>query len=256
MKIGASTFYGIINKSVIESVNELEKAGFDIVELMYEYDNYFSDEEIDYLKKKNLDFSMHCPFVGMMPTHLNLDFADQHLRLFEKSMQVAVEIGCAQYVLHGCFFPMVYGKVEGKKSREFFIDLFIERFFAIFEKFQKAGLKILMENLGSENEIGGKVEDIVRIQKSIPAVGFCFDIAHAVVSNEIDEIFGKLKIDYVHITDNLLIKDDHMVVGEGKIDFKDIISRLKNTGFDGKIILENLSFEECVKSRDYLGKII
>ena len=53
MKIGASTCYGVINKPVIESVNELEKAGFDAIEISYEYNNILTAEEVKILKSRN-----------------------------------------------------------------------------------------------------------------------------------------------------------------------------------------------------------
>ena len=255
MIIGASTYYGINNKSVLESVEELEKAGFDTIELMYEFNNLINPKEIVELKRKKLNFSMHCPFIGVMFTHLNPTFSNPQIKLIEQSLEVAKEIGCSQYVMHGGLIPSNYLIIENMKPREFFINLFINRFKDIFQKYSNCGIKILLENL-TEGEIGGQTSDIIKIKKGIPEIGFCFDIAHAEVMKQTNEIFNKLKIDYVHATDNNLMEDEHKVIGIGKIDYKDIIDKLKDKKFDGKIILENLSFAECVDSFNNLKKLI
>jgi sugar phosphate isomerase/epimerase len=255
MKIGASTLYGVNNKSVLESVEELEKAGFDTIELMYEFNNLIKPEEIIELKRKKLNFSMHCPFIGVMFTHLNPAFSKPQIKSIERSLEVAKKIGCSHYVMHGGFIPSPYLIIENTKPREFFINLFISRFKNIFQKYSDCGIKIVMENL-LEREIGGQVTDIIEIKKAIPEMGFCFDVAHAEVTKQTNEIFSKLKIDHVHATDNNLMKDEHKVIGSGKIDYKDIINKLKDKSFDGKIILENLSFADCVDSFNKLKRLI
>ena len=112
MIIGASTCYGINNKSVLESVEELEKAGFDTIELMYEFNNLINPKEIVELKRKKLNFSMHCPFIGVMFTHLNPTFSNPQIKLIEQSLEVAKEIGCSQYVMHGGLMPSNYLIIE------------------------------------------------------------------------------------------------------------------------------------------------
>lgn len=256
MKIGASTFYGIISKPILESVKELEKAGFNTIELMYEFNNLIKPEEISQLKRKNLDFLMHGPCIGMMFTHLNLAFSMPQIKMIEESLKVARKIGCSYYVMHGGLIPNPYLMIENKKTRDFFVELFIQRFREIFKKYANQGIKILLENLRSDREIGGKIDDIIKIKKAIPQLGFCFDIAHAEITKQTSEILDKLKIDYIHATDNNLIKDDHKVIGDGKINYKEVINKLRDKRFDGKIILENLSFAECVYSSNSLKKLM
>jgi sugar phosphate isomerase/epimerase len=126
----------------------------------------------------------------------------------------------------------------------------------LFEKYSKAGLKILIENLYLKRRIGSEISDIIKIQKAIPKIGFCFDIAHSEVSGQTEEVLTKIKVDYVHATDNNLKDDEHKVIGQGKINFQEIFSRLKNKGFDGKVILENISFKDCRESANKLKEIL
>lgn len=256
MKIGASAMYAINTKSVIECVNELEKAGFKAIELVYEYDHFLTYDDIMVLKNKDLDFSMHGPFVNLGLLNLDPEFVEPQLKLVERSLAAAVNVGCTHYVMHGGKIPSLYLAVENPKTRDFFIDLFIKRLGDLFRKYSKEGMKITIENLPSAKDIGGEPSDIIKIQQKIPEVGFCFDIAHAEVMGQTSEILNSIKIDHIHVSDNNLKVDDHFVVGEGKIDFKRIISDVKDKGFDGKLILENSSFEDTRVSLENLKKLI
>lgn len=256
MKIGSSTFYGIIGKSALETVEELEKAGFEAIELLYEFDNLLSPEEIKKLKQKKLSYSMHCPFIGMMFAHLNPALAAPQIKLVEQSLEAAKQIGCSYYIMHGGAVPSAYLSIENKKTREFFVGLFIDRFKAIFQRYSSQGIRILIENIGVEREIGGKLEDIIRIQRAMPQLGFCFDIAHSEITGQTKDILDRLKVDYVHASDNNLERDEHKAIGKGKIDYKGIIGRLRAKGFNGKIILENLSYNESVESFKELKRFI
>lgn len=256
MKIGASTFYGIVNKPATESVNELEKAGFDTIEIMYEYNNFLTENDIKILKKKDIDFSMHGPFTGLMFSHPEKNLSDLIVRLIKQSLESAVKIGCKEYVMHGGTIPLAYTVVENGKTREYFIDLYIKRFGETFREYSRQGIKIVFENMVYDSQIGSAVSDIIRIQKAIPEIGFCFDIAHSVLTNETRELIEKIKIDHVHATDNNLKNDDHFAIGDGKIDFRNIISDLKNKGFNGKIILENISYEDSIKSLRNLKNLL
>lgn len=256
MKIGASTLYGLNSKSVLESVEELERAGFDTIELMYEYPHYFNPQEIKKLKNKKLSFSLHAPFMGVMLAHLNPDFAKPQIKLIEQSLQAAIEIGCSHYVMHGGLIPSTYSIIENPELREYFVELFIKRFKGLLQKYSKMGIKIVIENLSNPQEIGGEIKDILKIQEAIPEIGFCFDIAHSELQKQTDEILNKLKIDHVHASDNNFQSDQHKVIGEGKINFKEIISKLKTKGLQGKIILENCSYADCKKSYEILKNLV
>ena len=45
-------------------------------------------------------------------------------------------------------------------------------------------------------------------------------------------------IKHVHVSDNRGTNDDHLPLGVGNIDWKEAISALKSTGYDGTITLE------------------
>lgn len=69
--------------------------------------------------------------------------------------------------------------------------------------------------------------------EEIPTIYFCLDVGHAK--------FGKL-LKHIHIHDNIggdsEKQDLHLPIGDGKINFKPIFEKLKETKYSGNITLE------------------
>ncbi|MDR0791374.1 MAG: sugar phosphate isomerase/epimerase, partial [Methanomassiliicoccaceae archaeon] len=83
-------------------------------------------------------------------------------------------------------------------------------------------------------------------------VKVCFDIGHANTMSQIDEMMDLLsdRIKNIHIHDNNGDNDDHMTIGDGRIDFPPILKRLSK--YNGKYIIESRSLGSAVISRDRL----
>jgi sugar phosphate isomerase/epimerase len=258
MKIGASTVHGFYRHNILDVVLELEEAGFDTIELVYERGKPFSSTEITELRKireeAKKDFSMHCPFIGMMLSHPNEEYWKPQLERIEKSLQIACEIGCSDYVIHAGEIPEAY-RLAGE-PRESFVYSFVERFAPLVERYKP--IKVRIENLIAEKEIGATCSELAGIIEAIPSLGLCYDIAHAVLAKQAEAIMNSFPIDYVHATDNDLIVDQHWAVGAGKIDFKKIISSLKskNNNTRTKIIVEGLSYQDDIVSYAHLRELV
>ena len=87
-------------------------------------------------------------------------------------------------------------------------------------------------------------------------LGICFDIGHANTSGQMDamiETFGD-RIVNVHIHDNVGVKDDHMTIGTGQIDFRSVIRKLRS--YKGRYIIESKSLESAVESQEVLKKLL
>jgi fructoselysine 3-epimerase len=69
-----------------------------------------------------------------------------------------------------------------------------------------------------------------------PNIGVVLDTGHShVVGESIPEVVRKLgdRLFHVHIDDNLGLRDQHLVPGEGTFDFLSLIAALKTAGYDG-----------------------
>jgi sugar phosphate isomerase/epimerase len=74
------------------------------------------------------------------------------------------------------------------------------------------------------------------------AVGICFDVGHANIS-EGDDLEGAFsrnahRIIHIHLADNFGIEDDHFQPGEGAINFESFYKAVKASGYTGMAQLE------------------
>jgi len=68
-----------------------------------------------------------------------------------------------------------------------------------------------------------------------------------------DFLVHKERFANVHVHDNMGERDQHLPVGDGNIDFKQVLKQL--SGYDGRYVIEARSLNEAVVSRDRLQHI-
>lgn len=254
IEIGCSTLCFLLTKNLKDGLKEFKKNNIRIVELVDEYPLRLNKRRLQIIKSFDFEYSIHCPFVHLMLPHPDKIIRRFYLKLIEKSINLAKDIGAKEYVLHGGVIPKVYLEQEGGKQRKYFLDMWIKDVAPILENCEAT--KILVENL-SPKEIFGFVEDFDYIKENIKNIELCFDVAHAIVFNNFDKWIER-DFSYIHISDNNLKEDEHLAIGEGKIDFENILRRILEKLKEKrlKIIIEVRSFNSCLKSIEALEKII
>jgi sugar phosphate isomerase/epimerase len=259
MKVGASTFYNFLKKSPAEICGELQKNGIDTVEVMYEYPHLISEDDAKKLRKLGLDYSVHGPFAERCFVHPHTEFRKFQAKMVEKSLDIAGKIGADRYVMHGGLIPTFYSMLESPISKEDFRGIFVKEFEEMFAEADDSGVKVLVENLGAPGQIG-KYADIAYLQKRMPFLGFCFDLSHAAMNEKadvrIDEYIKSMKIDHVHITDSVPGDDKHWAIGKGQLPIKETLHKLKNKGYDGKVIFEGLTLKDTLESVKKLREMV
>lgn len=110
-----------------------------------------------------------------------------------------------------------------------------ERYTAIGNYAREKGVTIAFENLKY-------TENLKFIMSIVPDAKFCWDCGHE-YSRLVDEkpmpLFGK-KLVALHIHDNFITNDDHLIPFTGKVDFEYVGKELAKSGFDGSLMLEIL----------------
>ncbi len=122
---------------------------------------------------------------------------------------------------------------------------------------QALGLKILLENM---DRVFNNVEQIQEALTRFPQLGFHLDVGHAhllVEKNKTEEFLRAFhgRLEHVHFSDNFGQRDDlHLPLGAGNIEWPEIVSLLKNYGYDGTITLEIFSADRryLLHSREFL----
>lgn len=198
--------------------------------------------------------------VHILPTNIEpqLMFAARRSRgdgfyWLDQIMRSAQLFGAGNYTFHGLIR-------KGDKLNDDF-GFYAERLTEISSFCARYGVKLCLENvwwsLYNRPGIFGE------LKKRCPALSGVFDIKQARRSGYpyqmyISDMAGS--ISYVHLSD-VDENGNCRLPGKGIYDFKDILKRLKDAGFDGSIIIEvypdNYSdVSELKQSLDFLNEII
>jgi sugar phosphate isomerase/epimerase len=87
-------------------------------------------------------------------------------------------------------------------------------------------------------------------------LGICFDVGHAYIMDEVENFLDHVKkFKNVHFHDNSGKRDEHLVLGQGTIDFPYVIERITKE-YSGDIIIESNNLEEGIKSKVILQKLL
>lgn len=258
---------GYLNKFIIEGIPEIDRIKewtelSEKLDIAFEYNDFFmpgcinDDDEYkrrfklykDLNRKAGRD-TLHGVFLD-----ITINSKDKMIRQIcrercEKSVITAQELKCRGVVFHTNY-------IVGFKSdsyREEWLKHNAEYYHELAAKYPD--VNILIENMFDETS--ELITKLAEECSDIPNFGICFDAAHAAIGNEpISEWIDNLKkyIKHVHINDNDLLKDLHLPLGEGKIDY----GFLENKPFPkaDSILIEVKGIEGFKKSYDYLQRII
>jgi len=108
----------------------------------------------------------------------------------------------------------------------------------------RLNMTICLENMFPRNRLGVEPDDFEEIFGAFPALKMTLDTGHANIDDRrgrrlksMVERFGR-RIGHLHISDNQGRIDDHLAVGQGTINFTDLVRRLKKAGYDDTVTLE------------------
>lgn len=108
-----------------------------------------------------------------------------------------------------------------------------ERFVQIFDRAKELGVEIACENI---RPFG----NLAFILEQFPESGFCWDVGHEACSGDKRQfmpMFG-VGLKALHVHDNLLDGDHHMIPYDGKIDFERVARQIAESPYSGSVMLE------------------
>jgi len=199
----------------------------------------------------NVKFSIHAPISDVNIAALSERIREAAVLEIIATMEQAIELNADTITFHPGFLSMVIPG-QGAKSMEKAkrsirtIDRLMNEF----------GIIAALENMPSiKFMIGTTAKEMLEMVDGTD-MKVCFDIGHANTVGQIDEMIDLIgdRIKNVHIHDNNGTNDDHMTIGDGNIDFTNVLKKL--SGYKGRYIIESRSLESAVISRDRLKKML
>lgn len=195
-------------------------------------------------RESGMAVSVHGAFIDVNPASGDPDFRELSRRRCRESCEIALALGAGNVVFHSSAFPFLRGAylenwVAGCSAfyeelvENYPVRLYIENA----QDLDPTPLRRLMEKLNSDR------------------IGVCLDIGHANYSRTpVCEWFDQLGewIQYLHLSDNLGVFDDHLPLGQGCVDWELVNQCWKTIGKDIPVTLETGTLEATRKSIAFL----
>lgn len=188
--------------------------------------------------------SLHGAFIDVNPASGDPSFRKFSQERCHESCRIAKQLGASRVVLHSSCFPFLRGA-------------YLEHWATVSAEFytQLAAQYDLMVCVENSQDVD--TTPLCALMKRITdkRVRVCLDIGHANYSQvPIEEWFDRLgdKIAYLHLSDNMGKFDDHLPLGEGRIDWKLADSFWRQLNREIPITLEVGGIKGVEKSIAYL----
>ncbi len=250
---------------VLEEIETFAQLGFDFLELAMDpplaHHQVIAAELTDItrsLEKHGLGLVCHLPtFLSTADLAANIRRASVDEML--QSLAVAANLGAEKVVLHpSMVFGMgAYVLDSVKNYAAEFISIMVSAA-------QKHNIIICLENMMPQNLLGVEPQYFKEIFNEFPSLQLTLDTGHANLADpngyrlkELVAHFGD-KLGHVHVSDNMGMRDEHLAVGRGTVNFPALIRALKNTGYNDTITLEVFSDDrrQLVGSRQRIAELL
>ncbi len=259
-KIG---FVGEDRQSILEDLEFAAKEGFDFYEVQgvgikIDLKNSVIRKVRKIVQKNNISLNFHAIF--FLPISSSIpQISNAALKLLKKELILARKLGAKLVTVHGGKKESIGKKEIVKKNFETSIKNLRE----IVKLAKKYGIKVGLENSGKVREgLYTKPEELIDAVKKVKGLGIVFDIGHAnlVVKKlklNLESYFRKIRkfVINVHLHDNHGNFDEHLLIGEGNIDFKKFLGLCKKLKYFGPFIFEFFPKEKVLEGREIFLKL-
>lgn len=265
MKIATSSNF--FSSSCAEGIKRLGEIGFDVVELIYEKPHVFTDiskkEDIrtlnDLKRKFEMEIIVHAAFYDLNGASWNEGARRETVRQYKEAIELAHRIDSKVVVIH--LGERSTEIVDTKKS----LNQNLKTLRECVNAAEKYGILLALENTGFDESLRlfNKADDIKNIIKEISSdnLRVTFDIAHAFLQKlDLYSWIHALSpyIEHIHIHDNHGVKDEHLPLLMGDIDFTPAFKALReinyNKTFGLEIINRGYSPNILLESKEYILK--
>ncbi len=243
--IGLSTgcFY---RQSIFDCLEPLRNGGFNLVEICSfpRHLDYHDAEKVEAaarrLDKLGMEaYSFHAPFAD----HIDISSLDENQR--ERALgeilcaaEAAARLRVRHFVIHPGPEHAHHPPAEELLHRLRNVVNVLNR---VADRCSELGITLVLENK-LPHLLFGNAGEMLWILGEISShkVGACLDTGHAFLSDDLHHLLYKLSghLKMIHAHDNRGHGDDHLAPGQGNIDWAAFFTRLRETRFQGAIILE------------------
>ncbi|MGN8683273.1 sugar phosphate isomerase/epimerase family protein [Gracilibacillus sp. HCP3S3_G5_1] len=231
----------LLNKGIIENVQQLIEYGADKIELMMDGDKWEEMEQLfeplaNQLKEFPVSYSIHPPAWDINLTSENRAIREASFNEYKKAIEFAAMISASDVVIHPgfCFSPVFDKQLAQQRATQLIGELC---------KIAKPlDVRLAIENVGYRGSaIFTETEFVHFLDNFDRTAGYLIDIGHAQLDGwDIPSVVNAVKdrLIALHIHDNRGTADDHLPLGHGEMDWKKVLDIVKEHQIDCELILE------------------
>ncbi|MGZ4851117.1 MAG: sugar phosphate isomerase/epimerase family protein [Candidatus Bathyarchaeia archaeon] len=242
-KVGVSMLY-CLGEPFNRMVKRLDTMNTRYIEILDDGTHELDKKRVETLKEVaksfSLEYTVHGPFADINIASPSKAMLDASMKRLKQSMAFANQLDAKLWVFHpgaktgiGQFYPNGDWKQNNKSIQE------------LSKTAEQYGLNIALENLPAKYYFFmSKAEDFTRFYRetNLP-VGIVLDLGHANLEGQIEPFFKLLadKITHIHASDNDGVEDQHLGVGQGKIDYEWLAGTLDRLSYNKSVIVESIT---------------
>lgn len=199
----------------------------------------------------DLKYSVHAPICDNNIASLNERMREASVLDLISLVESALSLNVSTITVHPGVYSLVVPDMEEKSVAAAKKSLrTLDRIMAEY------GIKVAVENMPNLDFMLGRTPQELAELVEGTELGVCFDIGHANTVGDIDGFIDLLGSRFVnvHVHDNCGRNDEHLVLGEGNVDFKSALKKLSS--YRGNHVIESRDFPSAVESRDILRQML
>ncbi|MDE6924544.1 MAG: sugar phosphate isomerase/epimerase [Acetatifactor sp.] len=223
--------------------------------LAFEYNDFFAPELLDDsagIKERIRNYNslgrprgvdtLHGAFYDVLPFSWDSGIRKNSIYRMRQSVEIADELGCRGVVFHTNFSPDF---LNNHKYRNNWLESMRE---VITQLLSHSSCEIYLENMFDQSP--DELAEVAALLRDASRFGICLDIAHMrLATDEPREWFRVLApyIRHFHINDTHLKYDEHLALGQGSIDWKEIETLTEEFGLKDKSRLIEVSGTDKIR---------
>ena len=230
---------------VLDEIDTFARLGFDYLELAM--DPPMAHHSMLTSSRAAINRALKVNGLGLichLPTFLTTADLTESLRRasvaeMHRSLDVAADMGAKKVVLHPSM-AVGMGAFILDTVKGYAFDFLSE----MVDAAHSLDVIICLENMFPRNRMGVEPDDFEEIFKAFPSLKLTLDTGHANIDDRrgrrlkgLVSRFGQ-RIGHLHFSDNKGKLDDHLAVGQGTVNFAELVRRLKGAGYDDTVTLE------------------
>lgn len=193
--------------------------------------------------------TMHGAFYDIVPFSWDSGIGRHSLYRMQQSAETAAELGCRAVIFHAGLKP------EFARGERYYRN-WLETMDSVARKLAaQSDVEIYYENV--EEDSPAELAELAERLQDEPRFGVCMDVSHLMLAKgaSFEEWVRRLApyIRHFHLNDCHLKTDDHLALGCGSIDWKDVFGRIRQYGLaDRSMLLEVNGLQKIHASLEYL----